>query len=385
MTRWPEDVPRVTDGKVSLRAHREHDLDAIVEMCRDPLSRRWAANLPDPYGPGDAEAFLRESVAPGWELGTSRGWAIEAIDSSGLPRFAGNVDIRGGPDATIGFVLHPWARGHGVMSGAVRLALRWCFAEAGIELVSWMSQVGNVASRRVAWAAGFTFHTTMPRVLRRGGPATDAWIATVLPGDDLRPKTRWLSPTVLQGDRVRLRPFADSDINKIVEACSDARTSHWLAMLPAPYTEVAAREYLHSRPVNESLARGVTWCIADLESDSLLGCIGLMDLDMDRASGEVGYWTHPDARGRGIMTEAAALAVAHALDAIAGGGLGLRRLELLAAAGNTASIEVARRAGFVQVGRERQAELLRDGTYDDLITFDLLASHWRPGQRPTGS
>lgn len=370
---WPDDVPELADGRISLRAHRDADVDSIVEMCRDPFTKRWMSNLPDPYRPSDAEFFLQEVVAPGWRSGTSWGWAIEAIDDES-PRYAGNVDVHGGPDATIGFVLHPWARGRGVMSGAVRLALQWCFAEARVEVVTWTSQVGNVASRRVAWACGFSFHGTMPRVLGRIGPAVDAWVATVVAGADLRPKTQWLTPTVLRGARSRLRPFTDSDIPRIVEACSDARTKHWLATLPAPYTDEAARSYLDTMPVEESVAHRVAWCIADPVTDRLLANIAIFVLGGDDPScGEIGYWTHPEARGRGLMTEALRLVANHALTPVAGGGLGLRRLQLLSSAGNAASAHVARSAGFVEVGRERQAELLDDGSYDDLLTFDLLA------------
>ncbi len=382
MSRWPEDVPDLSDGRVSLRAHRADDIPAIVEMCRDPVSRRWA-ELPHPYGTTESESYVSERVAPGWRDGTARGWAIEIPDENGSRRYAGNLDIRGGPAATIGFILHPWARGRGAMSGAVRLALDWSFNH-GTESVTWLARVGNVASRRVAWASGFTFQGTLPRQLGVP-PLADAWIATVVAGDGLRPRTRWLTPTVVSGDRIRLRPFAGTDVSRIIEGCSDGRSSHWLSLLPVPYTEAAAQTYLGSMPVSQSLGRGVTWCIADLQSDSLLGSIGLMDLDADKASAEIGYWAHPDSRGRGIMTEAVTHLVAHAVAPIAEGGLGLRRLELLAAAGNTASIEVARRAGFTQVGRERQAELLRDGSYDDLITFDLLASQWQPVRRPSGS
>jgi RimJ/RimL family protein N-acetyltransferase len=73
------------------------------------------------------------------------------------------------------------------------------------------------------------------------------------------------------------------------------------------------------------------------------------------------------------MTEAAGLAIAHALRPGAAGGLGRRRLELLAAAGNAPSNALARRLGFVQVGLARRAEPLADGTYDDLVSYDLLA------------
>ncbi|MDQ4038260.1 MAG: GNAT family N-acetyltransferase [Actinomycetota bacterium] len=374
MSRWPDDVPELCEGRIRLRAHRGADRDSIVEMCRDPVSRRWTSNLPDPYELTHAESFLHELVAAGWRSGTARGWAIDVLHSSGTARYAGNVDVRGGPAADIGFLLHPWARGQGIMSGAVRLALRWCFAEAAVELVTWTAQVGNVASRRVAWACGFTFHGTMPRVLRAAGPVVDAWVGTVVAGNDLRPKTRWLTPAVLSGARTRLRPFTDADIQRIVEACSDARTRHWLATLPSPYTQEAARSYLDSMPAHESVAHRVAWCIADPLTDRLLANIAIFDLGGDDPScGEIGYWTHPEARGRGVMTEALGLVADHALTPVAGGGLGLRRLQLLAAAGNAASAHIARSAGFVEVGRERQAELLGDGSYDDLLTFDLLA------------
>lgn len=377
MFRWPDDVPEVSDGRVRLRGHHAGDVDAMVEMCRDRLSRRWLTNLPEPFGRSDAERFLREVIEPGWRQGSVRGWAIETIDAGGTWRYAGNVDVRGGPVATIGFLLHPWARGRGVMSAAVRLALRWSFAQGGVDSVTWLARVGNVASRRVAWATGFSFHGTLPRQLGRP-PLADAWLGTVAAGDGLRPRTRWLIPAVLHGERVVLRPFTEADIPRVVEACSDVHSLHWMSTLPSPYTEDSARTYLDTMPVTESMARRVAWCIADPGTDLLLGNVAIFDLGGDDpGSGEIGYWVHPEARGRGVMTEALRLVVDHALTPTVAGGLGLRRLHLLAAAGNAASAHVARRTGFVEVGRERQAELLGDGSYDDLLSFDVLASDRR--------
>ena len=386
MFRWPDDVPELFDNRVRLRAHRDADRDAIVEMCRDPVTRRWASNLPDPYGPADAEWFLRERVAPGWRSGSVRGWAVEAVDADGLMRYAGNVDLRGGPAGSLGFALHPWARGHGVMAGAVRLALSWGFSDGGLESVTWLARVGNVASRRVAWATGFTFHGTLPRQLGpQHGRASlaDAWLAVVVSGDELRPRTQWLTPAVLRGERVVLRPHTEADIPRIVEVCSDARSRHWLSTLPSPYTEESARGYLDTMPVEESGGHRVAWCVADPKTDVPMANLCIFDLDGDDPnSGEIGFWTHPDARGRGMMTEAVGLAVDHALTPTSDGGLGLRRLQLLAAAGNAASAHIARRTGFTEVGRERQAERLGDGSYDDLLTFDILISDDRLGHTP---
>jgi RimJ/RimL family protein N-acetyltransferase len=94
---------------------------------------------------------------------------------------------------------------------------------------------------------------------------------------------------------------------------------------------------------------------------------------MGRADGEVGYWAHPAARGRGVMTRAVGLVVRHAFIDEEDGGYGLRRVFLKTAASNAASIEVARRNGFREAGRERAAERLLDGTVDDLLLFDRLS------------
>lgn len=370
-------VPELDDGVVRLRAHREDDIDAAVEMCRDPEFTRWTS-VPSPYTRDDAKRFIRDIVTTGWERGDFRGWAIEAYDGDSL-RFAGNVDVRGVPIADVGFGLHPWARGRGVMVRAVRLAAQWAFEQGGVAALHWRARVGNLPSRRVAWACGFRFHGTVPRLLAERGEVVDAWIGSLLPGQDMTALTRWLEPVVLAGSRAVLRPLCDADVPRIVAACSDERSQHWLAALPRPYTEADGVEYVLGREVQQSLDASVTWCIADPDTDELVGNVGVMSLDgMDPTSGEVGYWTHPDARGRGLMSEAVRLVVSHAFTPAATGGLGLRRLSLGTADGNTASQYVARQTGFTRVGHDRAAEPLGDGSYADVLWFDLLTTDIGP-------
>lgn len=374
LAHWPEDVPVLTDGVVTLRAHDEGDLDPMVEMCLDAGTRRWT-DLPSPYDRTQAELFLADRVAPAWRTGSGFGWAIDAPDEARADRrYAGNIDIRRPPAADIGFCLHPWARGRGIMARATRLALTWAFDHGGVDSVLWTARLGNLTSRRVAWATGFTFHGILPRRLGKHAPLVDAWVATITRGEPMTPRTRWWGTPTSAGKRVTLRPFTDADLPRIVEACSDERSQHWLIGLPRDYSEDSARTYLGGLPVAASRGAAITWCISDPETDRLLGAIAVFDLDdEDPTSGEIGYWAHPDARGRGAMSEALALVIAHAMAPADGGGMGLRRLELLAAGGNSASQHVARSNGFVEVGRKRAAEPLGDGSYDDLVFFDLLA------------
>lgn len=371
---FPQDVPILTDGVVILRAHGDQDIDAMVEMCADPLMQRWTS-IPQDYNRQNAVNFVRDVMRIGWEHRDHRGWAIEAVDpDTGKARFAGNIDVRGTPIADIGFALHPWARGRGLMQRAIGLATQWCFQDGGVEIVHWRAHVGNVASLRTAWAAGFTLHGTTPGLLHEREQVLDAWTASLRFGDDGRPRTTWRATPVIEGSRVRLRPLGDADVARIVEACRDATTRHWLAFLPAPYTEQTARDFVVSQAWRSACGDTVTWCVADRESDLLLGSVAMLHLaGLDPTAGEIGYWTHPDARGNGVMTEAAALATGHALRPEADGGLGRRRLELLAAGGNAASNALARRLGFEPVGTRRSAEVLGDGSYDDLLVYDLLA------------
>src|SRR6476659_9004336 len=97
-------------------------------------------------------------------------------------------------------------------------------------------------------------------------------------------------------------------------------------------------------------------------------------VEQDVTGGEIGYWTHPHARGRGVTTEAVRLAVPHAFVPRAAGGLGRRRLRLHVADGIALSRAVALRCGFVEVGRDRSAERLGDGSYVDRLRHDLLAA-----------
>lgn len=367
--KWPLNVPVISDGVVTIRAHVPSDIEPMYEMANDPVMVEWTA-IPSPYTPEMAEQFAFTVMPRGWNEGTHHGWAIEAVDDDGVARFAGNVDIRQSPIADIGFALHPWARGRGVMKRAVRLAIDWAFNDGGVEIVHWRANVGNEASLRVAHASGFELHGKTPGLLLQRGEVLDAWTASIRFGDAPVARTTWAESTVLESARVRLRPFKEEDLPRIAEACGDSLTRHFLAALPHPYTVATARAYVEDCVWQSATGAKATWAVADPSNDELVGNIAVMDmLGVTPTSGEIGYWMHPDARGRGIMTEAARLAVDHAF---AADGLDRRRLVLYAAADNRASNAVAEAAGFTRYGTQRAAERLGDGSYDDLHGYELM-------------
>lgn len=364
--RFPDDVPVLTDDlddRLRLRAHTEADIDGAYEMCSDPEFQRWTT-VPVPYERDNAVAFLTRIIPAGWRDGGFWAWAIE-YDG----RFAGTIDLRDGRGAggEVGFGVAPWVRGNGVTTRAVRMVVRHAFDELGWDVVIWRAFVGNWASRRVAWKTGFRNLVTgrldgLARNVRR-----DEWVASVRSDEALEPQGRWLDIPVLDGNGLRLRPITDSDVERVAEACSDPITQQWLP-LPSPYTAQDAAAWIASTLDSAANGEQVTWGIADPVSDVLLGNVSIFRLHSP-AGNEVGYWMHPDARGKGLMTAAVRRAARYGFDE-----LGCRRLYLRGSTGNTASRTVAERAGFTHVGTERSASTLRDGTVEDLLVFDLLAT-----------
>lgn len=360
-------VPVLSDGTVTIRAHLPTDLDAMVEMSTDPDMVRWTA-IPDPYTRAMSEQFAFTVIPRGWDDGSHRGWAIEAVDDDGTARFAGNIDIRNKPIADIGFALHPWARGRGVMARAVRLATDWALSEGGVEIIHWRSHVGNEASLRVAHAAGFTLHGTTPGMLLERGRVLDAWTGTYRFGDAPYAQSPWAESDIIETERLRLRPLADKDVPRIVEACNDPVLRRYITGL-SPCTPASARDQIHGAVWNAAIGAKATWAMVDGLSDSYLGTITVMDLlGPNPTSGEIGYWTHPDVRGRGLTAEAVRAVIAYAFDPE---GLDRRRLVLYAAASNAASNAIAAAVGFRRYGTQRAAERLGDGSYDDLHGYEL--------------
>jgi RimJ/RimL family protein N-acetyltransferase len=364
-------VPVLVDpvAGVLLRPHTEADIPAIVEQCRDPESIRWTT-VPTPdggYAESDARTFL-DHLRQGWEGSGRYGWAIELLGggdgaSDPLP-FAGSIDLRPDGDGTaeVGFGLHPAARGHRVMTTALRLVRDHGFDVLGLRAIRWRAAIGNWASRRTAAAAGFRFDGTVRALLNHRGVLLDGWVATIT-ADDPRADLSWPQPPRLVGPRVVLRPFAETDLERVVEACSDPASQYWLLSLPRPYAFEHAQAHLED--VREQAARrtGWAWCITDT-TDSCRGSVSLEGFGGYARRLEIGYWAHPDARGRGLVAEAVRVITGYVETEALADSVTIR-----CAAGNRASRRVAEAAGYVQTGVQPACEPVGDGSLDDLISY----------------
>jgi RimJ/RimL family protein N-acetyltransferase len=169
----------------------------------------------------------------------------------------------------------------------------------------------------------------------------------------------------LRTDGLILRPWELDDAPALTAACQDPEIARWIPVIPTPYTEEDAYSYLGQARENWNRGEAYNFAIVDAESGRLAGSIAVR---LTRFStGHFGYWIAPEARGRGLATEALKALCRWGVDT-----LDLKRLELLTDPQNLPSQRVAEKAGFRREGILRSSLEYRDGTRRDSVIFSLL-------------
>jgi RimJ/RimL family protein N-acetyltransferase len=205
MTAVPPREPVVLTGsRVVLSIPGEGDLDRITDLCQDRAVAAWTT-VPVPYSRADAESFVLGMVTRGWAQRTHCTWAIRREPGGTLLGMIG-LDGIGDGTAEIGFWLAPEARGQGLMSEAVSLAIDYAFAAGGaegrsglgLERLVWRAFVGNAASAAVARRAGFRYEGTRRLGGTQRGRRLDDWQAALLRDDPRDPVSDWPDETYVQ-------------------------------------------------------------------------------------------------------------------------------------------------------------------------------------------
>jgi RimJ/RimL family protein N-acetyltransferase len=173
----------------------------------------------------------------------------------------------------------------------------------------------------------------------------------------------------LRSDGIVLRRWRDDDAPAIIAACQDPEIVRWLPVIPSPYGEQEAREYLEQCRLNWELGEAYNFAIVD-DSGELLGSVAMRVLRF--SVGHIGYWVVPEARRRGVASKALETLCRWAV-----GDLGLKRLELMTDPDNVASQGVAEKVGFQREAILRSNLEYRDGSRRDSVLFSLLPDELR--------
>jgi RimJ/RimL family protein N-acetyltransferase len=167
-----------------------------------------------------------------------------------------------------------------------------------------------------------------------------------------------------------LRPWREDDVDAYWAALQDPAGRLWNGSGAESRDDVAA---MLARRRDWSTGDHASWAVAEPGLGALLGSVSLHRIDRDQADAEIGYWTVPTARGRGIAVRAADAACRWGFTALA-----LERIQLFHAAENTASARVAEKAGFTLEGRLRRSHRYGDGRKHDELLWARLADDPAP-------
>ena len=337
--------PTLRAGRLLLRPWEPADAAAVLEACTDPVLQRWTS-VPVPYTAEHARAYV-EDADRRWRDGQELGLAVVDPDTRAL---LASVCVRPGGDPgtwDVGCWASPAARGTGTVPVAVGALARWAFTTLGAQRIEWLADPANWASRRAAQKAGFTPEGVLRGAMQHRGQAVDGWVAARRPDDPDR-DTAVLPPLGEPTDGVvTLRHWRLSDAPAVVRALADGTVARWLPV-PVPYGPEQAEQFLGQVvPAERESGAALALAVVDAGDGTLLGAVALHP-EPQFAIAEVGYWTVPAARGRGVAGRAALLLARWGVRE-----LGLARVSLLADVDNTASQRVAEKAGFAYEGALR--------------------------------
>lgn len=151
-----------------------------------------------------------------------------------------------------------------------------------------------------------------------------------------------MEPVEINAGTVYLRQFRDDDKiddrPALIEAFADPATKRFVPQYVIE-TFNDASAYVRARALGWREQTRCTWAIAEPTTGACRGEVALKQFT--ESSAEIAVWTHPDVRQRGF-----ALAAVDAVTRYGFGALGLDRVDYVCEDANTASIALARRAGF---------------------------------------
>lgn len=173
-----------------------------------------------------------------------------------------------------------------------------------------------------------------------------------------------MTPPLLRGERVALRPLAMDDLPFCHAFINDPELRGWLRPL-FPTTLDAERAWLEGTIAHDE----AVWAIDD--GGRQVGIVGLHALSHVHRHAELGIGILDGrARGRGAGGEAIRLALGHGF-----GALDLRRVYLQVLDDNPAR-RLYERLGFTLEGRLRRHAYKRGAARDELV-YGMLAEEWR--------
>lgn len=170
---------------------------------------------------------------------------------------------------------------------------------------------------------------------------------------------------VLKTNRLLLRQLEPADVNEVFIMRTDDRAMEYIDRAKCKSTEEALA-FIEMLNRLENNNESITWGITFQGQKNIVGTICIWHIDVDNYRAEVGYTMLPDYFGKGIMQESLAKVLEYAFQQ-----LKLHSVEARVNPGNSASIKLLERSGFVREAYFKE-HYLYEGKFKDTVVYSIL-------------
>lgn len=175
----------------------------------------------------------------------------------------------------------------------------------------------------------------------------------------------------LQTDRLRLRPFIADDAATVAELAGTGAMAEATISIPHPFSLTAAKTWITSLPHLFRSGLAVHFAVCTTESNELIGCFALKNLDKTHQHAELECWIGAPWQRQGYATEAAKAVLAFGFEQ-----LNLNRIYGYYLISEPNAATLLEKLGLQQEGIMRQAVHKKSG-YKDLGIFAILADEYK--------
>ena len=174
-----------------------------------------------------------------------------------------------------------------------------------------------------------------------------------------------VQPT-LRTARLFLGPFEPGDAPELQRLAGAREIADTTLSIPHPYEMDHALAWIANQRKESVRGRATNFAIRLGPGSSLIGSVGLRDIDHEHMQAELGFWIGREWWGQGYASEAAASVIRFGFDVV-----GLNRIFAHHMARNPAAGQVLRHLGMQHEGVLRQ-RVRKWGVYEDVVLYAIL-------------
>lgn len=170
----------------------------------------------------------------------------------------------------------------------------------------------------------------------------------------------------LTTSRLFLRPLCETDGEAVWKWASDRAIADTTLSIPHPCTLIDAQNWIQARDRAFQEGKSVTFGIDLNENKSLIGAVGLKDIDLEHEQAELGFWIAVPWWKQGLATEAAKAVLRFGFESMK-----LNRIYAHHMIRNPGSGKVLKKIGMKKEGVLRE-RVKKWGVFEDIATYSIL-------------